>query len=115
MHLPWNLPDWSWWKPWEWHWRKVVELLKSLPEWQKIVGAILFFLGLVVVAIRFLYAWVLVRLEEARTRVRALKQMKTAATSFQITQDEITAETGLPRWLVQRALRWQKRKKLLKA
>jgi len=95
-------------------WHKAWCFLKSLPAWEQIGLAVLFFLGLPVMVTRFVYGLILMRMEDARERVRSKRQSTTASTSFQITEDEIITESRLPRWLVRRALRWKKRKKVLK-
>jgi len=82
--------------------------------WQQIGVAILFFLGVPVVVARLIYGRILLRIDEARGRVRAKRQAITASTSFQITEDEAIKESRIPRWLARRALRWKKQKKILK-
>jgi len=33
-HLPWNLPEWSWWKPWEWP-GYILTWLRGWEEWKE--------------------------------------------------------------------------------
>lgn len=61
------------------------------------------------------YELALERFDEARERIRRHRQSTTAATSFQITEEEIIQETQFPSlrwrwpWLLRRALRWDRK------
>jgi hypothetical protein len=63
------------------------------------------------------YELALQRFREAKERIRRHRQSITAATSFQITEEEVIHWTRFPtdrwrwRWLVRRALRWDDKRK----
>jgi hypothetical protein len=63
------------------------------------------------------YEAALQRFREAKERIRSVRQHTTAATSFQITDEEVIQWTQFPTnrwrwpWLVRRALRWDDKRK----
>jgi hypothetical protein len=69
--------------------------------------------GVVLWGIRLGYAWVLVELDEAQDHARTRKQRRTASTGFFITEEEIAAESKIPRCLFRFVFGFEKRRKKL--
>lgn len=63
------------------------------------------------------YEAALQKFDEAKERVRSIRQHTTATTSFQITEEEVIQWTQFPTdrwrwpWLVRRALKWDRKRK----
>lgn len=99
-------------------WHKVACFLKSLPTYQQIVTAIVFFLGGVAVIWRLLLGWVWSRHDDATSeRTDVLREgrwaQRVAYTPEQ--SDEISKPFWIPKrvwsWLSKRARRWRRRKR----
>jgi hypothetical protein len=67
----------------------------------------------ILVGLRHLYAWVLVKYSETKQQIIAETRKITASTSIGVPEESIVQRMQVPAWLVRRALRWDKRRKIL--
>ncbi len=88
-------------------WHKISSFLNGLPEWQRVAGALLFFIGLLVFGIRWVFAWVLVAVEDTRLGILAEKQKKTAGTPY-VSEEETLSRSCIPSWLVKSARKYER-------
>jgi hypothetical protein len=88
-------------------------LLLRLWKWAASAGVGIVAIKGFPMALRRLYTWVLLRYEETYEQLKAEAQKHTAATSFSIPPEQIVKKTRLPHWLVMRALRWNRSRRIL--
>jgi hypothetical protein len=77
-----------------------------------ITGVLIGLWKVVPMALARLYTEILVRYQEAKEQLVTQARTHTAATIIQVPEEAIIGKTKIPRWLVLRALRWDKKRKL---